>query len=667
MMNTMWLVRRSAWVASLSLVVAFTKGASAQSVRLTGLGRVGAAQPTTDGSVKVAAAGAPSIKVSKTAYVDGQNVCGTIRITNAGEQSAIPSAVVDSLEVHFPLTVSPPALPAGSTPTWFKVADVPVALPGPIAPRGTATIDYCFSLCLAADSPGANSMRNVVAVTVMNEAGVAKTVTARSTSFSPPVLDCQACCRPDGSCTDTVLDDCAAVGGLSQGAGTDCATTECPQACCLPDDSCTYEGPSACQAAAGEPKGPGTDCASIQCCEPLGSRCSSGLDCCGENVSCDGTCCIRLADTGCATQSDCCDEDGFAICDAGRCCAPNRAPDSCHDATDCCDPNATCSAGACCISLGETGCTNLVGNDCCASFGAVICEAGKCCAPTGAPDSCFADTDCCDADATCNGGTCCVRLTDTGCADASDCCEDEGTVICDAGRCCAPNRAPDSCHDATDCCDENATCSSGTCCIALGDTGCTNLVGNDCCDSFGAVICEAGRCCAPTGADNSCTVDTDCCDVGATCNGGTCCVGTGELGCDDVSDCCDDRSGMACIADKCCAQTDAGFHSACDDATDCCDPIATCDIHGACCIAIGNTGCTSDSACCPELGATCNAGRCCTPNGDFCVDSTHCCGNAICSNSTCCIPQFRSGCLQDSDCCAGLFCSGGTCEAVIGP
>jgi len=190
-------------------------------------------QPAKDPSVNVAAVSGPSIDVSKTASVNGQNVCGVIRIKNTGAQPVTVSAIADSLEVHFPREAPPAALSPGSTPGWYKVANVSIPLPGPIAPRVTATIDYCFSLCLAADAPGANSMRNVVAVTVTNASGSVKTVTTRSVSFPPPVLDCQACCMPDGSCTDTIPGVCASAGGASQGVGTDCATTECPQALSL--------------------------------------------------------------------------------------------------------------------------------------------------------------------------------------------------------------------------------------------------------------------------------------------------------------------------------------------------------------------------------------------------------------------------------------------------
>ena len=59
---------------------------------------------------------ASSVEVTKTAFIDGQDVCGTIHIMNVGENPATLSDVADSLEVHFPGNVTPPPLPAGSTP-----------------------------------------------------------------------------------------------------------------------------------------------------------------------------------------------------------------------------------------------------------------------------------------------------------------------------------------------------------------------------------------------------------------------------------------------------------------------------------------------------------------------------------------------------------------------
>jgi hypothetical protein len=377
----------------------------------------------TEGSVRikgsptnVAVLGAASVKVSKTAFVDGQNVCGAIRITNVSGQPAIVSGMADSLEVHFPLNVPPPALPAGSTITWFKVADVPIPLPGPIAPGATATIDYCFSLCLATDAPGANAMRNVVAVTLANHGGRVNTVTTRSISFAPPVLDCQACCLPDGSCTDTQPSNCAAASGLSAGAGTDCATTECRQACCLGNGSCDDETVRACADHGGAPLGLGTTCATANttcrgaCCVDALGGCTddTSVDACaaaGGNYLGNDTTCAAAATTTCPTgaccfQGTCRDasNEGVSL-SRSRC--DGVGGGYLGDGTTCATANTTCR-GACCVdALG--GCTDDTSVDACAAAGGNYLGNDTTCAAA--------------ATTTCPTGACCFQGT---CRDASN-------------------------------------------------------------------------------------------------------------------------------------------------------------------------------------------------------------------------------------------------------
>jgi hypothetical protein len=466
--------------------------------------------PAKSSLTNVAAANSTGVEVIKTAFVDGQNVCGAIRIKNVGSQSATVSGIADSLEVHFPRDASSGALPAGSTRTWFKVADVPIPLPGPIAPGKTTTIDYCFSLCLAADFPGANSIRNVVTVSLTDQAGIIKLFTTRSTSFPPPVLDCQACCLPDGSCTDTVSDGCAAAGGSSQGAATDCASTECLEACCRPDDSCTFEGPSACRAAEGEPQGAGTDCTSTQCCAPMRvpNTCDETADCCTETAKClNGECCILSEDSGCNLDSDCCTEG--QVCEAGTCCAPLRVSDTCVSSGDCCTPGGKCLNGECCISPNFTGCNS--DSDCCVD--GQICEAGTCCAPMRVSDTCTSSGDCCTPGGKCLNGECCISPNFTGCNSDSECCVDG--QICEAGTCCAPLRVANTCQSSVDCCTPEGKCLNGECCISTNFTGCN--LDSDCCTE--GQTCVAGACCR--GFLGSCINDLDCCS-GLVCSGGLC-------------------------------------------------------------------------------------------------------------------------------------------------
>ena len=102
-----------------------------------------------------------SIEVTKTASLTAGAVEGTISITNVGKNPACISLIIDTLEVHFP-----------ESSKWVQVALVPglQAIPNPIPVGQTVVIDYNFDTCDANDYTGANSMRNVVKVTLANGA-----------------------------------------------------------------------------------------------------------------------------------------------------------------------------------------------------------------------------------------------------------------------------------------------------------------------------------------------------------------------------------------------------------------------------------------------------------------------------------------------------------------
>jgi hypothetical protein len=315
------------------------------------------------------------IKVSKTAYVNGQEICGTIFIKNESSLPATVTGLADSLEAHFPSQVTPPSLPAGSAAGWFKVADVPVALPGPIAPLTRTMIDYCFSLCMAADYPGADFIQNFVAVTATNQTGVVRTVRAKSNRLYPPVLDCRACCLPDGTCADTLPDDCAGRDGLTQATGTNCATTECTQACCR-DGACSNETLSGCEAG-GQPLGLGTTCDTV-------------------TTSCRGACCGEIQCVEALTVAECAAIPGGTYLGNDTTCAGT--------ATTTCPTGACCREGTCVdvvnLFLTEAGCESVGGS----YLGdGTICTSTNCCIPLFG--SCTPDSDCCTG-LECSGGLC---------------------------------------------------------------------------------------------------------------------------------------------------------------------------------------------------------------------------------------------------------------------
>jgi hypothetical protein len=89
-----------------------------------------------------------TVKVKTTAEQHNQHVTGEIIITNHGRTDAVVHNISDWLEVRFRGNVDP-GLPQGTTPTWFKIADVPVANPGVIPAGSTVVIPYSADLCAA--------------------------------------------------------------------------------------------------------------------------------------------------------------------------------------------------------------------------------------------------------------------------------------------------------------------------------------------------------------------------------------------------------------------------------------------------------------------------------------------------------------------------------------
>jgi hypothetical protein len=94
-----------------SLGLMFTDTALPQITRVSDQPRpseIGAAMKESQTNVAAALSGSQFV-VSKTAFVDGEDVCGVISIRNGGGQPAIIGSISDTLEVHFP-SAAPPAL-----------------------------------------------------------------------------------------------------------------------------------------------------------------------------------------------------------------------------------------------------------------------------------------------------------------------------------------------------------------------------------------------------------------------------------------------------------------------------------------------------------------------------------------------------------------------------
>ena len=124
----------------------------------------------------------------------------------------------------------------------------------------------------------------------------------------------EACCMPDGSCTNRPAQGCLDAGGVPQGEGTECATTTCPepsQACCLPDHSCIYVPPSQCRSQNGEPQGAGTTCATVDCNGGTGTAPTPNkADSCINHGSICGTFCAEVWTEAAGSQGTEWREDG---------------------------------------------------------------------------------------------------------------------------------------------------------------------------------------------------------------------------------------------------------------------------------------------------------------------------------------------------------------------
>jgi len=129
-----------------------------------------------------------------------------------------------------------------------------------------------------------------------------------SSALADPNCNClEACCFADGSCSDLLAADCSTAGGTPQGAGTDCATTDCSGGsdCCIDNGTpgcddpdcqeavCAYD-PFCCASvwdslcAEEAATDPNCDCSLIQCTVTA----DAGLDvaiCDGETTTLDAS------------------------------------------------------------------------------------------------------------------------------------------------------------------------------------------------------------------------------------------------------------------------------------------------------------------------------------------------------------------------------------------
>jgi len=110
----------------------------------------------------------------------------------------------------------------------------------------------------------------------------------------------QACCQPDGTCTDSLPASCLAAGGTPQGLGTACSTTIW---CVQPDGTCRLTDPLCCDDLGGTPAQPG-ETPNVDCQDGLDNDCDGAIDCqdsdCSTDPACQAEACCSLTDGSCS-------------------------------------------------------------------------------------------------------------------------------------------------------------------------------------------------------------------------------------------------------------------------------------------------------------------------------------------------------------------------------
>lgn len=385
-------------------------------------------------------------------------------------------------------------------------------------------------------------------------------------------------------------------------------------------------------------------------CLNKGMECTAGgTRCCGGNVVCqEGVCCLPDDEQGCDSEDPevnfCC--SGICNVTSSTCCAEgddvcfkeSSIPDDqcvtkgnlCANADECCG-GLSCeevleSEWTCCLDDYLQGCElgteyfccsgicNVTTSTCCPADDTDCFDAGA-----GNEVTCFPRGEICDEQDQCCGGmgcedtnldgdkTCCIPLSEQGCEENLDCCED-GVCITEKSRCCALGDV--ECELA-----EQIPCQiHGLECNVTGDT----TLDNSCCG-------EVKYKCEYTGI----AFDEDV-------NDGTCCIPIGNLGCGFDVHCCfeEDDFDTKCELQRC-VFLDGTWP---DD-----------DDGGA----QGDPDCSNKN------------GYCCISDDDFTCDGGDfiCCGmespdsRLACEENACCIVANVSGCEFDDDCCSGLFCN----------
>ncbi len=179
-----------------------------------------------------------------------------------------------------------------------------------------------------------------------------------------------ACCPPLGSCVEVTAEECGELGGVFQGAGVPCASTECPfkGACCFVTGGCVRTDADTCATLEGDYQGNGTECGS--------ALCDSG---CPGDANMDGL--VNVTDLLDIINS-------WGPCDPTMPCLADVNGDSVVNVGDLVLVVVNwgeCPTGACCLVNGM--CIKTTAADCTAQMGAYQGDSTLC-ADTNCPEQC---------------------------------------------------------------------------------------------------------------------------------------------------------------------------------------------------------------------------------------------------------------------------------------
>ena len=553
-----------------------------------------------------------------------------------------------------------------------------------------------------------------------------------SASCGNSVVEPGETCDPPGTCPVSCDDGNSCTNDSMTGNAANCnvACTNAPIVSCAAGDSCCPAGCNQttdgdCSASCGN-----SVVESGETCDPPGTcpvSCDDGNDCTndtmtGSAATCNAAC-SNVAIVSCAGGDGCCpagcdavsDGDCSASCgnsvvEPGETCdPPGTCPVSCDDGNSCTVDSMTGNAANCNVACTNSsivscadgdgccpaGCDQTTDDDCSASCGNSVVEAGETCDPPGScPVSCDDGNNCTVDTMTGNAANCnvaCSNVSIVSCAGGDGCCpagcdavsdgdcsSSCGNSVVEPGETCdPPGTCPTSCDDGNSCTNDSITGSAANCNVACSNStivscadgdgccpaGCDQTTDDDCSASCGNSVVEAGETCDPPG---SCPTS---CDDGNACTNDSM---TGSAATCNAA--CSNQSIVSCTnADGCCP---AGCDAASDD--DCSascgnsvvEPGETCDPPGSC-----PTSCDDGNACTNDsmTGSAANCNVACTnssivscANGDSCCpagcdqttdgDCSASCGNSAVEAGETCDPP--SSCPTDCD--DGNACTGDT-------